>query len=278
MKTTKLVISLAACFLLQVMLVTDILSQDSLRIFKYPSAKEIAVSVVAHVTELKNGKFFYEYQLQSLPNSKQNIWTFDVEYHAPVQEIQAPTEWLGDPGYLPPPRVQWYARDSLVEISPDSKLGGFSFLSGGIPSIEIYYVSGWVEPPVFTEENAPDSVIGDNVLENSVKGITIGPTAPPVNFSASTWIDTLISYKHQAVSLGWIDNQGIANSLDSKLDNAKSKLSAGDTTAAKNMLNAFVNEVEAQNGKQLTSEAYALLKFNAEYLIDRLPEKKGEKK
>ena len=83
-------------------------------------------------------------------------------------------------------------------------------------------------------------------------------------------LDTLVSLKEQSVANGSIDNQGIANSLDSKLDNARSRLEAGDSTAAKNMLNAFVNEVETQNGKHLTQDAYLLLKFNAGYIIDRL--------
>jgi len=48
---------------------------------------------------------------------------------------------------------------------------------------------------------------------------------------------------------------------------------------AKNVLSALVNEVEAQgcaiyddcpSGKHLTPEAWALLKYNVEYLLDRL--------
>ena len=83
-------------------------------------------------------------------------------------------------------------------------------------------------------------------------------------------LDTLISLKERCVANASIDNQGIANSLDSKLENAKRRLEAGDGAAAKNMLNAFVSEVEAQKGKHLTNEAYLLLKFNAEYVIGRL--------
>lgn len=84
-------------------------------------------------------------------------------------------------------------------------------------------------------------------------------------------LDTLISLKEQCAANGSIDNQGVANSLDSKLNNARSRLEAGDSTAAKNMLEAFVNEVEAQKGKHLTTDAYLLLKFNAEYVAGRLP-------
>ncbi len=107
--------------------------------------------------------------------------------------------------------------------------------------------------------------------DSTHQAITISDTT---TMTVESLLDMLITSKEQAAAKGWIDNQGIANSLDSKLDNAKKRLAAGDTTAAKNILNAFVNEVEAQNGKHLTSEAYTLLKYNAEYLIERLPEKK----
>ena len=85
--------------------------------------------------------------------------------------------------------------------------------------------------------------------------------------------------KHEAFSLGWIKNKGIENSLDVKLDNAKKKLEQGNNIATKNILNAFINEVEAQgcavyencpSGKHLTPEAYGLLKYNVQYLLNKL--------
>ena len=62
------------------------------------------------------------------------------------------------------------------------------------------------------------------------------------------------------------------NSLDKKLENAKKQLEKGKIKNALNILNAFLNQVEAQKDKHLTSEAYALLRFNAEYLVQRLEE------
>lgn len=52
---------------------------------------------------------------------------------------------------------------------------------------------------------------------------------------------------------------------------AANSLTRGNTTAAKNQLNAFINEVNAQAGKALTPDAVALLKFDAQYLISKLP-------
>jgi len=69
--------------------------------------------------------------------------------------------------------------------------------------------------------------------------------------------------------LGWITNQGICRSLEAKLENGKRQLERGNKTAAIGSLQAFLNEVEAQKGKQVSSEAYALLYFNGEYLLNR---------
>ena len=49
--------------------------------------------------------------------------------------------------------------------------------------------------------------------------------------------------------------QGIANSLDSKLQNAQNALAAaraGDKATACNQINSFINEVQAQTGKAVT--------------------------
>lgn len=85
-------------------------------------------------------------------------------------------------------------------------------------------------------------------------------------------IEMLIDDVDESYQNGWVDNQGIANSLNQKLENAKKQLEKGKTKQAVNILNAFINEVEAQKDKHLTSEVYVLLKYNAEYLIQRLEE------
>lgn len=63
------------------------------------------------------------------------------------------------------------------------------------------------------------------------------------------------------LALGGIDNAGTANSLLSKLN----------TPLTKNALNAFINELNAQNGKHITSQAYAVLYAAAEQLLSTLP-------
>jgi hypothetical protein len=66
------------------------------------------------------------------------------------------------------------------------------------------------------------------------------------------------------------DNSGILNSLLQKLDNAQKSLNKGQTNAAINKLNAFINEVQAQSGKHITTEAAALLVADAQWVIAHL--------
>jgi len=56
-----------------------------------------------------------------------------------------------------------------------------------------------------------------------------------------------------------IEHQGIVNSLTSKLQNALNALDRSNTGAFKNILNAFINEVEAQSGKKIEPEYAATL-------------------
>jgi len=188
----------------------------------------------------------------------------------------------------------WVAEDSASNLSglmipaESSLLPGssveLSFQSKGLPSIKRFWARGWARP-LFEHEYDSLRALGFTKeqiqkpwYEDSFQGRTIAPQLPPVPFPPLAFLDTLISYKHQAFALGWIKNQGIVTSLDAKLDNAKRQLQRGNKTPARNMLRAFINEVEAlwkgeehpYGGKQITSEAYALLKFNAEYLISRL--------
>ncbi len=189
-------------------------------------------------------------------------------------------------------------------IGPGNSLGDFVIMSKGQPGIRKFSTSPYFDPAKYLPDPDvyPDSAVNMDSLDRTLNyyGWTIGPTAPPIDFSASSWIDTLTSYKHQCVTLGWLTNgsvhekdedddkadEGIVERLDRRLDKAKAALAKSDSVKARLELELFVKEVEQlyhknkEEGERrgvpvLTSEGYALLKYNAQYLIDRLPEKHG---
>jgi hypothetical protein len=240
-------------------------------------------------------EYIYNYEVTNQTGAKQNLIDIIVKYLAPIYDAKSPV-----------PVEDWYMARFLGKdvwrwaktggepsgILPDKTEKGLSFKSKGLPTI--------VNSVFFGDKRAIYSPPGDydtDEIEDSFERVmksleeqykdkfeyivkrTLGPTAPPADFKPVAFVDYIISQKHEAYSLGWIKNKGIENSLDEKLDNAKKKIETGDTKTAQNILNAFINEVEAQgcktyddcpSGKHLTPEAYALLKYNMQYLIDNL--------
>jgi 2',3'-cyclic-nucleotide 2'-phosphodiesterase (5'-nucleotidase family) len=77
-------------------------------------------------------------------------------------------------------------------------------------------------------------------------------------------IQNLITDLDEFRTNGEIKKSGIYNSLHSKLEGALAKLEEGNPKAAINKLQAFINQVNAQSGKHITSDAAASLLMDAE--------------
>ncbi|MFZ3065995.1 MAG: hypothetical protein WA277_12015 [Nitrospirota bacterium] len=195
-------------------------------------------------------------------------------------------------------------------MKPSEKASGFMFrTSFGLPGIVDYYSEGDAPLPKCPEGGAVNFIPGYDDLTPYGPGIVgknIGPTTPPADFKPIPFLDYLISLKHEAYKLGWIvqgrdddkgkredEEEGIMKSLDKKLEKAKAELIKGDTKEAIEKLKSFIHEVEAlyKEGREkeekhnkekeghshITSEAYALLKYNTVYLIEQLGGKVEEK-
>ncbi|UCE74683.1 MAG: PKD domain-containing protein [Methanomassiliicoccales archaeon] len=65
-------------------------------------------------------------------------------------------------------------------------------------------------------------------------------------------------------------HRGITNSLVKKLENTLSSFKEGNDIAAKNKMNAFINEVEAQRDKKITGQQADSMIFAAQRIIDGL--------
>ncbi|MEX2116291.1 MAG: hypothetical protein WEB37_05340 [Bacteroidota bacterium] len=229
----------------------------------------LQVSVKVTVVRQSNG-LRYVYSIHNLKNSSQLLNEFWVEKLTnSFSSSGGPQGWSFGEGSQA--LSGWTTDDptsSSYALSPSNQTDLF-VVSSGPPSPLPYYAQGYNDI-----SNDPDDPIlwYNNVLVNSARGFTLGPSDPPTPLVPLVYIDTIASYRHQALRLGWIKNQGIVKSLDQKLENARSQLQKGNNASAKSILQAFINEVEALNkqGDQISAEAYALLKFNAEFLVGKL--------
>jgi len=89
---------------------------------------------------------------------------------------------------------------------------------------------------------------------------------------AST-ISSLRTCVQHAADQGFIDNQGVTNSLLAKLDAAQAAQNRGQTSEAINQLDAFIHEVQAQAGKHIDPMHAQHLVMHAQMVIQAL--KKG---
>lgn len=263
-------------------------AQDTLIILRYPSEKEIEETVYGTVTRETTG-YRYNYQISNARSARQSIWLALVVTEGSVVSLTSPEGWDVDltSGAQARRRVEWGASDTTYFIKPGETIGGFSILSKNPPTITNYYAKGWIELPKVDIE--PDSIIGaGDVFETSKLGFTIAPLDPPSPFVATVFLDTLISYKHQAFALGWIADKPFERELDNHLDNARKHLTRGDSVKCADEVVKFQDRIQKERRKTedeekhkrprgprfVTSEGYALLFFNAQYIVDRLPEKK----
>ena len=200
-------------------------------------------------------------------------------------------------------------------IRPGKRSDAFEMMSKGLPSIRWCIVSPFFNfDSLFSEQRFPneEDIPNTDSIQNAVKyrSWTIGPMAPPAHFDALAWIDTLLSYSRQSTDLGWLgkghDNDcddderpddGIVKNIELRLEKAKRELTKGDSVQTRKELEKLVQKVEriwkrSQEEEKkhkrdqrernenviVTSEAYALLKYNTEYLIERLPAKSKNEK
>ena len=84
-------------------------------------------------------------------------------------------------------------------------------------------------------------------------------------------IDSLRLEVTEAAELGWITDEAVAASARDYLTLARADIDLGEPEAARGPLNALLALVEEEQDAALSSEAYALLRYNTEYILDRLP-------
>ncbi len=247
----------------------------------YPRMDQVDAHLRVKVTR-STGGFDFQYLLENRPSASQILESFAIQAFPAGNAIPTqvnPPGWDGLGEMANTRFYTWYTLAGPRGLIPGTWAQGFGFAKADLPAIVTFLSWGKVEPPSFPEGMAPESCEGTDAIENSFKGKTVGPKAPPQPFVPLEFLNYLIALLHDSRQQGWIRVDGIHQSLLAKLLAAKRSLEAGRSEPAKGQLKAFLNEVQAVScaeftcpgNKPLTSEAHALLFFNGQYLFERLP-------
>lgn len=229
--------------------------------------------IVKSVINELDDNFIITYTAQNSNPSAQSINIFDVygfdEYEViygsiDVENTDVITSDENWEGYMLSTVLTW----SGYPIKPGKSVGGFSYLTNGLPVIGLARLRGYNYQ---WSGDYLDNHSVDDYIDNSVVVKTVAAKLPPTPFFPTEFLDTLTNYTTQSYDLGWIENEKTFNKLMGKLENAKNHLSLGNNRKTIKLLKELSKEVKKENGKKLTSEAYALLYYNTEYLITQIP-------
>jgi len=231
-----------------------------------------------------NQTYNYNYSLTNGPTAQESVYVFNLRLltNVPISNLSAPLNWRKVLFTKAPQLVRWHAHvDDETDRWKDAlgagiSRNGFSFSSSNsLPGILIYYSEGWAPAPVFEEGMATDIIPGYSDLTPygpGVVGKTIGPITVPNPFVPINLLDTLSSNTNQSRALGWIKDDATANKYLGYFTSTKTKLVQSDSVGARTVLLQVLKDVDIDSTASLSSEAYALLRFNTEYLANILPQ------
>ncbi len=238
---------------------------------KFTVANNLTASVRAEV-QIESGKKVFLYSLHNDAGSKQSIRIFFVPDRVDTVWRATPIGWRV--GRMPHRSfIDLVSTSDQYDVKPGESKSNLGIISKGLPCLVTYYIQGPFSP-LSTGEFPPTGLtqkIIDNVYQNSVRGSTIAPSDPESPFVPSVFLDTLHAYNIQSRSLDWIKDQATADKYLGYFSAAKAQLEQNNTTGTRTTLQSVLRDVDVDSSSTLTSEAYALLRYNTEYLLDQLP-------
>lgn len=149
--------------------------------------------------------------------------------------------------------------------SIDTFSSAVSLTASGPSGFQEAFSSNPVTPPSNSSKSSILTIsLGPSVAAGSytmhITGISGALThTTPVSVTVRATIAGITNVIGSFLTSGDIDKSGIANSLTSKLSTAQTYISAGDSQTAVNVLGALINQLNAQNGKHITSSAASVL-------------------
>ncbi len=231
-------------------------------------ANFLSLSVRAKVM-IGGDKYIYNYTVSNKDSSEQSIDDIHIEGRADTSSISAPQRWRAASSRYIGGRYFFNSTSDIAHaIKPGHSLDGFGTVSTSLPAVVRFFAQGYRS----SLPMASDSAYRNDILQNSVSGYTVGTSDTSRSFLPLDIIDTLKGYLIQSRSIGWIANQQTADRYEPLLDSARASVQRFYSDGARTYLDTIVQNTIADSAAgTLTPEAYALIRFNSEYLRDHLP-------
>jgi hypothetical protein len=222
-------------------------------------------------------KFEYHYKISNSNESKRAIVWFFLQIRKDlIAGIKKPKNWLGrSGGRWMPDSFSWV--NDETELYPSQSRDSLIIISKALPAPRNSYFQGPTPMYQLTEEETSDFLYRkldslDRFPLNFVSRKTIVPISISSTISNINFLDTLIFYNNISQTQNWIKAQAIAGKYNNYFLTAKTALQQNNYSIARTNLQNILRDVDSDSVSTITSEAYALLRFNTEYLLSKIPQ------
>lgn len=221
------------------------------------------VAVVPTLMGVTVDSITLSYVVTVVPTARDSLTSFTVD--APgVLHVQAPTGvtgWWTSMSWHTRPTAGWGVDSAFV--APGLSTPALTYAARGAVDIVQYWAEVDAPPDtvdtVLASDSIPTPPSADTVITlRGATGLTVGVGPMPADLSPDGLAARLANLVTRACGLGWVDDQGVCNSLS-----VKAKPDSGT-------LGALLHELDAQRGKHVSEAAYILLSTNARSLLARM--------
>jgi hypothetical protein len=236
--------------------------------YPFTAANDFKIEINSKVRRYED-RFEYSMHVKNLAESNQGIRQFFYQHYADSLSWLKPVNWQKDQS-LDGKLVGVTALEDSQIINPGNE-EYFAHKSPGLPKIaDGYFLSAYQELDLSLILDNFWYYRDKNIINNSVNVKMLSPANPPDPLIPSEFLDTLITYADSSYSLGWIKDEQTKSKYENYFAYAKEKLANGDRAFAKSYLQKVLTDVDVDSTSLLSSEAYALLRYNTEYLLKQI--------
>jgi hypothetical protein len=244
----------------------------------FPSAREVRPSVHASVVANPTG-FDYRFDVGNSTGAQQPIeFFFVIIGNSTVQSKSIPENWDQATWIINTIRaVDWGSILPTANIQPGQPVVRFAVGSSFLPGIVSAHAGGTIGSDTLGDEPNYDLTNAD-IIHNSVEVMTVGPKYSGAQLTVLSLPDTLGALVTQANSLGWIPAQATSVKYMDLFSRIRSDILQDSLKIARTRIDSVLQETVLDSASNITSEAYALIRFNTECLRDKLqpsPDVKG---
>jgi len=231
-----------------------------------PPRNKVSGTIRTRVSTVDN-KFHYQYLVYNFPTSVQKINRLYIAYDGDftLTDVAGRIDWHF--GYYKGNLIGWL-NPSTCLMKRGVVDSSFSYNSPYPPRI----VNSYIQGRNFRFDLSPfdSSAYLHDIKANSQVKPALSPHLWAAPFHDLDFLDSLKSYVAQSRSLGWITSQSSADTYAQFIDSAKARLQRNDSLSARGALDTVIQHAVADSTSVLSSEAFALIFFNAQYLLAQM--------